>query len=50
MKVKFILKPISIAVEWYIKLEKDEKQFIKEIAEEMHLNVDEQYPGGYKLW
>jgi len=46
MEVKFELMQ---AVEWYIKLEEDEKQFVEETKQEMHLNFKEQF-GAEKLW
>ena len=44
MEIRFIQK-----VEWYVYLDKEERQFVEEIKQEMHLNMEQQY-GGFYLW
>lgn len=44
MKV-YIYPRIFTTVEWFVSLDKDEMKYADEILEEIHLCMEEQYPG-----
>lgn len=46
----FEIEPKVFYLKWYLWLLDEEKEFEEEIKQEVSLNIQEQYPGGLKVY